>query len=106
MEHVVTGAPAAVNFGAAGLEAVLQNVRTIISTVQGTVPLDRGFGLSQTGLDAPMEIAQARMTAEVVDALQLLEPRVEVLEITYTHIGLEGRLIPQVRIRLGEGVVL
>lgn len=106
MDYVVTSEPAAVDFGAVGMDEILQNVRTIISTVQGTVPLDRGFGLAQTGLDAPMEIAKARMMAEVVEELEQQEPRVEVVEISFTEIGSEGRLIPQVRIRLAEGVVL
>lgn len=95
-----------VDFGATGLTALLQNVRTILSTVAGTVPLDRSFGIDSSPVDGPIAIAQARMTAAVVKAVQTHEPRVVVLAVTYNSEHADGRLMPSVKVRLREGVIL
>lgn len=103
MEHAVSGKDAAVNFAASGMDEILQNLRTIITTAQGSVPLDRGFGVDLADLDAAIPIAQARLTARIVEAIHQYEPRVEVTAVTYAADHMTGQLMPIVRYRLKEG---
>jgi len=90
-----------VNFSPATVEEeVLQNVKTILTTVKYSVPLDREFGLSATMLDDPMPIAQAKLSAEIVGAIRRWEPRARVVEVKYEGDGMEGILRPKVRLEI------
>jgi len=102
MEYTTSTKPKEIIFGATGLESIHQNVRTIISTIGGTVPLDRGFGLGISDLDGPIPVVQARMTEAVFSLLNEYEPRVEVVEIKYEQDHDDGRLVPTVKYKLRE----
>lgn len=83
------------------VEEILQNVATIISTPKNTVPLDRGFGLSQRFVDMPMPTAQAILVSEVFDAIEKYEPRAEVVEVTFEQDdATPGKLIPRVEVNI------
>lgn len=87
------------------LEEILQNVRTILSTVKGTVPLDRGLGVDRKILDLPISVAQAKISAAVVKAVNEQEPRVRVQKIFYEQSdaeSLDGKLLPTVDVELVE----
>lgn len=76
MTYEVTNAPAEIKFLPADeLNEIIQNVRTIISTVKGTAPLYREFGISAELLDAPINIAQNKIAAELVTQIAIFEPR-------------------------------
>ena len=45
---------------------ILQNVRTIMATTKGSVPLDRDFGVSADYVDKPMAKAKATRTVHAV----------------------------------------
>lgn len=109
MEHLVNmSQPAEVAIGATGVPAILQCVRTILSTVKGSVPLDRDFGVSATFLDNPLPEAMAAYTGEVVDEVERQEPRVVVTQVEFqARVGeaMDGRLYPVVRVKIKEGVL-
>lgn len=105
MTYSVSGESSGVDFGATGMDEILQNVRTILTTIKGTVPLDRAFGIDQSPLDSPGLIARAKMTPIIIKAIKSYEPRVNVLSVTYTE-DEQGRLSPIVNIELAEGVSL
>lgn len=76
---------------------VLQNVRTIISTARGSVPLDRDFGISWEAVDQPTQMAQMTLRTEIVKAIQTYEPRAKVKSITFTEgkdLAMAGHLVP------------
>lgn len=101
-EYVVSGKSEGVDFGASGISEVLQNIRTILTTIAGTVPLDRSFGINPGPIDAPMgDVAKARLTSSIVDALRTHEPRIEVLSVSYEEND-QGVVIPNVNFRLLE----
>jgi len=77
---------------------LIQNVRTILTTIQGTVPLDRAFGIEHTITDEPTLIARARLTSAIVAAVKEYEPRVNVTQVEYKADDDQGRLIPIVYI--------
>ncbi|MFU1797385.1 GPW/gp25 family protein [Paenibacillus azoreducens] len=103
MANVVKGSSESIDFGATGLDEISQNIRTILTTIQGTVPLDRGLGIDITVLDNPTELAKAQLTAHVYDVLEEYEPRAEVLKVEFEEDAREGKLIPIVKYRLKEG---
>lgn len=104
----VIGRLDAVVIGATGLTEIMQNVQTICATVIGSVPLVRDFGIDGSFIDLPLPLAQARMAAAIVTAVQRWEPRVEVSRIIWddnTALASDGRLMPTVRIKIREGAL-
>ena len=85
---------------------ILQNIRMILSTPKYSVPLDRDFGVNATMLDEPLPVAQARLTAEIIAAIERWEPRAQVTKVSYadttTGDANDGVLRPRVRVRIIE----
>lgn len=84
---------------------ILQNVRTILSTRKGSVPLDRDFGLTWTHIDKPMSVAKMLMRSEVIDAIEEYEPRTTVVSVDFdedTASAMDGILKPRVVVQIGE----
>jgi len=93
----------AINFAPASTaEEVIQNVRTILTTTVYSVPLDRNFGINPDMLDLPMPAAQARLTAEIVAAVEKFEPRAAVTEVAFAGDGADGILQPSIQLRIKE----
>lgn len=80
------------------LKEILQNVRTILTTVKASVPLDRGFGINADIVDKPVNYAQAQLTAEIIEVVERYEPRVRVSKVTFEGNGADGQLIPKVKV--------
>lgn len=103
MEFEVSASLEGVDFAPPSEAAeILQNVRTIITTPKYSVPLNREFGVTAAWLDEPLPVAQARLTAEIITAVQQWEPRVRVTQVTYETDPAQGVLRPKVRVRLVE----
>ena len=66
---------------------VLQNVRTILATRKGTVPLDRDFGLEWEHVDKPIHIA-------VIDKIEFGEQAED---------AMDGLLNPIITLSIGGG---
>lgn len=78
---------------------ILQNVRTILATTKGTIPLDREFGIDGSVIDMPTMQAQAYLTNEIFQAIRRYEPRVAIDNITFDG-EITGKLIPKVVITI------
>lgn len=78
---------------------ILQNVRTILATTKGTIPLDREFGIDGSVIDMPTMQAQAYLTNEIFQAIRRYEPRVSIDNITFDG-DISGKLIPKVVITI------
>ena len=104
MEIEITAATStAINFApATTVEEISQNVQTILATPVYSVPLDRAFGVNAELLDLPMPVSQAKLAAEIVQAVQKFESRVEVTKVLFTGDAVSGQLKPTVRLRLKE----
>lgn len=83
-------------------EEVLQNVATILATMRYSVPYDRMFGVNPEYLDDPTPVAQARATADIIEAIQRHEPRCGVESVRFTGNAMEGTLRPIVRVYINE----
>lgn len=82
-------------------EDILSCLHCLYSTVEGTQPLDREFGLSIECVDKPLPIAKNLYALDVVEKTEKYEPRVEVTEVTFEVDG-EAILIPHVKVALNE----
>lgn len=84
---------------------ILQNVRTILVTLLGQVPLFRDFGTSWEHLDKPLNVARSLMHSAIIDAISEFEPRAEVVSVDYddnVEDAMEGVLSPIVTVEIGE----
>lgn len=81
------------------IEEILQNVRTILTTVKGSVPMDRDFGIDGGYVDKPMPLARAKLSAEIMKAVQKYEPRVTISSISFSG-SQDGVLVPKVEVRI------
>lgn len=67
----------------------------LLSTREGTMPLDREFGLNMDFLDMPPETAKSLYTAEVTKKVAKFIPEARVKSVTWTSDG-AGKIIPKV----------
>ena len=81
------------------VEEVLQNVRTILTTVKGSAPLDRDFGIDGSYVDAPMPVAKAKLASEIMSAVQKYEPRATITSVDFTG-EMEGILKPRIEVSI------
>ena len=65
------------------VEEILQNVRTILSTLQGTVPLYRDFGVSWEHIDKPLSLAKTMNKEAIIEAIEEYEPRAKLVSVEY-----------------------
>jgi len=79
-------------------EEITQNVRSLVATAQGSQPLARALGVPLETLDAPVEVAQARIAAALQEQIRKHEPRARVDRIAVDG-DLDGHLRPTVRLR-------
>jgi hypothetical protein len=93
-----------IDFGATGVDEVLQNVAMILTTPIGSVPLRRDWFIDLSLLDTPMPLAQARLSQQIFQAIRTHEPRARIVgPITYIQPpadSIDGRMIPVVTIEV------
>ena len=67
----------------------------LYSTREGTMPLDREFGINMDFVDMPPEAAKSLYTAEVTEKVAKFIPTVRVQEVAWGA-GAQGNLIAKV----------
>lgn len=90
-----------VNWSPTTAEEVVQNVKTIIATETGSVPLARDLGTPQDIVDAPTSIAGARLQASIIKAVRTYESRAEITAVRLSSDG-EGKLAATVEVAGNE----
>ena len=85
---------------AAEVEEIFQNVRTILTTPKGTVPLLRDFGFSFEHLDKPIHLAQSLTRTEMIEAIERWEPRAKVEKSAED--AMSGLSRPVITLSIGE----
>lgn len=100
MEFDVFGKPGPIDFGASGVKEVLQNVQTFLCTHRGSVVMDREFGIDGSVVDKPINKARAIISSDILRNLSRYEPRAKVLSVTFSGDGIDGVLIPKVKVRV------
>ena len=82
-------------FTADWLAELDRQLALLLSTREGTMPLDRAFGLNMDFVDMPPEVAKSLYTAEVTEKVAKFIPTVRVQEVTWSSGG-QGNLIAKV----------
>ncbi|MCP4020939.1 MAG: hypothetical protein GY729_03780, partial [Desulfobacteraceae bacterium] len=94
-----------IQIGNEGIREIIQNIKTIIATIKGTVPLDRTFGITGDFIDKPLPVAQAMFSGEIVEEVQKQESRVTVKNVSFVEDqagAIDGSLAPKVTILINE----
>lgn len=76
-------------------DEIIRCLNTLYATPEGTVALDRDFGLSWDFVDENTEVAKSKLTVEIIEKTERYEPRVQVTRVTYTQDN-NGKLYPKV----------
>ena len=85
------------------IEEILQNVSVLLTTVAGSVPLDRNLGLNDTFIDEPAQRAMMKLAIFALETVQDYEPRVAVMEVDFIpHFdgAMEGLFYPRMVVRI------
>lgn len=94
LNPVINSVTGKISLAPESIEAeVVQNVRMIITTVRGTVPLFRDFGLDSTIIDSPTLMAQAKISTEIIRQVRKHEPRAKITSLKYEVLEI-GHLRP------------
>ena len=105
-KYTLTYSPQNINFRPVSvIEEIYQNITTILSTYQFTVPLFREFGFDAKFIDKPMSILQPLYVKEVIETIEKYEPRVIIEEVKLTA-ELDGIAYPIIIFTLRNGVEL
>ncbi len=105
MELDITATMETIEIGATGATEIIQNVKTIISTIRGTVPLDRTFGISWDFIDMPAPASRAAFIAEIVEEVEKQEPRVNVISVSWDEDQakeMDGKPTPTIKIKIKD----
>ncbi len=85
-------------------EEIIQNIKVIVTTVMGNVPLERKFGIDGKIIDNPIK-RKSKLIICILESIQDFEPRAEVANIEIIDdIGSfgKGRLIPKLEVRIKD----
>ena len=94
LNPVINSVTGKISLAPESIEAeAVQNVRMIITTVRGTVPLFRDFGLDSTIIDSPSLMAQAKISTEIIRQVRKYEPRAKITSLKYEVLEI-GHLRP------------
>lgn len=79
------------------LDEMYRNLKLLYSTAAGTCPGDRSFGLDQSFVGYPFNVAQNLFALEVIEKTEIYETRAEVLDISFEE-SEDGRIEPVITI--------
>lgn len=83
------------------LEIIKRNLECLYSTVEGTCPGDRSFGLDQSFESYPVNVAQNLFALEVIEKTEEYESRAEILDISFSYEE-DGNMTPNITIGLKD----
>lgn len=62
---------------------ILTSIRTLCSTYEGTIPLDRRVGLDSSVISESIDISKEIIAADIFDKVEKYIPEVEVIEVSF-----------------------
>lgn len=99
MEYEINTNNFEINFGAKDAEEIIQNVLTLLNTIKGTVPFNRDIGIDGNIIDNAIS-KKAKLTSQIIDVIEKYEPRCKVISVKIEGDGLNGILIPKVKVKI------
>lgn len=89
-----------IDYGATGDLEIIQNVQYIMSTYKHSVVMDRSIGVNIDLVDEPIDNATSLWSAELIEIIEINEPRVRVEEVTFEADPHNGKLTPKVMVNI------
>lgn len=89
-----------VNFSAADVEEVLQNVAMIITSVCYSCPMARAFAWDANLLDRPMNVVKSLLASRLINAVSTYESRAEIVSISFSGDADSGMLKPTLKVKV------
>lgn len=80
------------------VSSILQNIRVLLSTPKGSVPLYRDFGVDMDFVDLPLPAAEQRARVALKESIEQWESRVTVKSISFSRA--DGTLVPTVEVEI------
>lgn len=80
-------------------ERTRKRLTNLYSIIEGTQPLDRGFGLDRSVLDLPPEAAKNRYALDVIQKTKKYVKEVEVIEVTFLT-NADGSILPTIHLKV------
>lgn len=73
-------------------------LETLCSIRAGSQPLDRNLGIDYDSIVGyPINVAENMLAVEIIDKINIYEPRAEVSSVTFEH-NKNGQLIPHIHV--------
>lgn len=92
--------------GLTGIDEIIQNIRIIVTTIKGTLPLDRGFGVKGDFIDLPAPIAKAVLISEIAEEIEKQEKRVKITRVEFLETenteAIDGKLTPKIFFKIKD----
>lgn len=79
---------------------IMKRLNCLYSTVEGTCPMNREFGITIEAVDKPPQVAKNIYALDVVEKTEKYIPDVEVEEVTFEVDG--ENLIPHIKLKENE----
>lgn len=93
-----------ITFSAAPGKTIPEDVRRCLSmlyaTREGEQANDRVFGISWDMVDAPLYVARALLTQEIIAKTRKYEPRAQISRVDYNDADVSGKLSPHVEVEV------
>lgn len=87
------------------LSEIVQNVKIILLTYRGSVPLFRKFGIDGSCLDLSSVVVRSKLIIDIIESIQDFEPRASVVSVSFdnnTEKAEEGILMPKVEVKIAD----
>ena len=65
-------------------ERIIKQVKTLLSSVEGSFVCNRKFGIRQDIIDQPMQVAQMKYVEDVYDKVEMFFPQLLVDDVSFT----------------------
>lgn len=91
----------AFKIGATGIEDIQQCLHVLLSTIEGSVFLDRELGISPELIDSPLT-KLGKLNQEIFNKIGMYEPRVKVKDIKITSNNSNGKAIIRLEVEILE----
>ena len=72
--------------------SIILQLNTLFSTPIGSVALDRDFGIDISAIDLPIQVAQAKISAEIINKVPRYIPDIQVKEVNFEVDPLSGEM--------------
>lgn len=87
------------NYCSPEIESIRRNLGMLYATKEGSVPLDREFGLNCDFVSKSLPVAKSEFEFEVIKKTEIYEPQVQVDKVEYIYNEVNGMMQPVIYLK-------